>query len=175
MNSCSNYKNIFSILFALSFYFSLHGQNYTSEKKGEVNIIAEPEFYSILNKKLTYDVYNSGYVGYRVQIYWDAGNNSKQGAYNMADEFYKNHQDIPAYITFKEPYYRVRVGDFRSKLDADKLLTNLNKNFKGSFVVKEFISIFDEPYSPTSHWQDSIYVSPKNIHDSESINEDFFR
>ena len=175
MNLNLGYKITCVVMLATCFYCSLSAQNKTNiSAKGEVNVIAEPEFHSILNKKLTYDVYNSGYNGHRVQIYFDSGNNSKQRAYDIAEVFYKRYPDIPAYITFKEPYYRVRVGNFRTRLDADKLMSDLIRYFSGAFVVKEFISVFDEPYSASTSEPDPTLDIP-GFYDSESIQEETFR
>ncbi|MDL2240945.1 SPOR domain-containing protein, partial [Bacteroidales bacterium OttesenSCG-928-K22] len=162
------------LLLILNFVIPLSGQSSIGSKE-KVNVIAEPEFFSILNKKLTYDVYHSGYMGYRVQIYSNSGNHSKQGAYDAAEAFYKLFPDIPAYVTFKAPNYRVKVGNFRSRLDAEHLLNNIHKDFKASFFVKEFISIFDEPYSPILQEQDSISIYHKDLYDSENVYDESFR
>lgn len=169
MNSNSIYKYLLCAVIAGSIWSSLY-----SQASGSVHVIADSEFHSVLNKKLTHDVYNSGYMGHRIQIYFDAGNNSKQGAYNVAELFYKQYPDIPVYVTFKEPYYRVRVGDFRTKLDADKLLNSINKTFKGAFWVKEFISIFDEPFSPSNIYQDPLITIPEAAHETDNVRDDAF-
>lgn len=136
--------------------------------RGELNIIASPLLDSILDKKFVYDSYNSGYDGYRVQIFSTSGSNSKSLAYSAAESFDSLNLGIPAYVTFRAPYYRVRVGNFHDKIDADKLLSRLIYKFKASFVVKEFISSFDTPYKSAAtiekeRLMDSISAAEKNM------------
>ncbi|MDD4142403.1 MAG: SPOR domain-containing protein [Bacteroidales bacterium] len=121
--------------------------SWQNHHKGTLNIHATPLLYELIEKKRLYDSFNAGYQGYRVQIFFESGNESKQNAYKAADKFMQLFPGIPAFISFKEPNYRIRVGNFREKLDADRLLSEVMRDFSSSFVIKEFISIFDEPYS----------------------------
>ncbi|PID88911.1 MAG: hypothetical protein CSB02_00225 [Bacteroidia bacterium] len=63
--------------------------------------------------------------GYRVQIFFAGGNFSKDKAQQKLDEFVLEHEAHKAYLSFKAPYYRVRVGDFRTvKIKFVSLLFN---------------------------------------------------
>ena len=148
---------------------------YVNVNRGELNIIASPLLDSILDKKNVYDSYNSGYDGYRVQIFSTSGSNSKSLAYCVAESFDSLNLNIPAFVTFRAPYYRVRVGNFHDKIDADKLLSRLIVKYKASFVVKEFISSFDTPYKSAATLEkerllDSISSVEQNmLHLNDSI------
>lgn len=148
---------------------------YVNVNRGELNIIASPLLDSILDKKNVYDSYNSGYDGYRVQIFSTSGSNSKSLAYSVAESFDSLNLNIPAFVTFRAPYYRVRVGNFHDKIDADKLLSRLIVKYKASFVVKEFISSFDTPYKSAATLEkerllDSISSVEQNmLHLNDSI------
>ncbi len=58
--------------------------------------------------------------GYRIQIIKASGNDALTITEEARDEFTDKYIDIPVYLTFDEPYYRVRVGDFRTRLEAEK-------------------------------------------------------
>lgn len=82
---------------------------------------------------------HDGIVGYRIQIYFDSGNNSKNRALSVKEEFDKDHTDIPSYIIFGEPYYRIRVGDFRTKLEAEYFLKKIKPRYPNAFVTQDKI------------------------------------
>jgi hypothetical protein len=49
------------------------------------------------------------------------------------------HRDVPAYRTYSNPYFKVTVGDFRTKSEAMELLSRIRHEFPSAFVVKESI------------------------------------
>ena len=53
------------------------------------------------------------------------------------DEFAENNPDMPVYISYHEPNFRVRVGDYREKIDAARDLTIIKRNYPGAFIVKD--------------------------------------
>ncbi len=44
--------------------------------------------------------------------------------------------DIKSNIVYDEPYYKVRVGEYRNQLDADRSLLTISKEYSGAFVFK---------------------------------------
>lgn len=63
--------------------------------------------------------------------------------YDWAGE-YDGHifEVVPeAYITFRQPFYRVRVGDFRRRSDANAYLAILRTHFPGAWVVIDTIDL----------------------------------
>lgn len=77
--------------------------------------------------------------GYRVQIFFDSGNNSRIQATNIRNEFASRFPKISTYIIFKEPNFRVRVGDFRTRSDARGFQQSIAVLYPQSFVVKDDI------------------------------------
>ncbi len=74
--------------------------------------------------------------GYRIQI---ASDNKKQPAREARMEFSKIYRTIKAYEIYEQPYFKVRVGDFKTKIEALKFRNDLIKHFPNSFIVKDFI------------------------------------
>lgn len=77
--------------------------------------------------------------GYRVQIFFESGNYSKTKALETANEFSEKYPDIRYYLSFDEPYYRIRVGDFRSLIEAKGFLNKIIKAYPSAFEVKDRI------------------------------------
>ena len=82
---------------------------------------------------------HDGIIGYRIQIFFDSGNNSKNRAIWVKDQFYSRYSQMPSYIIFGEPYYRIRVGDFRTKLEAEAFLRRISRRYPNAFVIQDKI------------------------------------
>ena len=79
-------------------------------------------------------------TGFRIQIYKESGNTALEKALAIRDAFEKRY-NVPAYITFNEPYYRVRVGDFRTRLDALRFLEKIKRRYPLAWEIKDDIEI----------------------------------
>lgn len=75
--------------------------------------------------------------GFRIQIFFDSGNNSKSKAISAMSEFRSKHSKVEAYLMFQEPNYKVRVGDFRSRMDAQRFLHEIADDYSNAFIVKD--------------------------------------
>jgi cell division septation protein DedD len=76
--------------------------------------------------------------GFRVQIY--AGN-SRQQAMQMRTEVLGAYPDYAAYLIYKQPTFRVRVGDFKTRFEAQKLLNELKAQYPSSFIVPDEVLV----------------------------------
>lgn len=75
--------------------------------------------------------------GYRVQIY--SGNN-RENAQKVKINFMKRFPTIRSYITYSMPYYRIRVGDFASKREAQDMYKHLSATYKNVMIVPSLIN-----------------------------------
>ena len=80
--------------------------------------------------------------GYRVQIASFSGVNSKQSAFDLRDKFQADYPQVQAYIVFDEPNFKVKVGDFRTRLEAYAFLQQIKDVYKG-YLIKD--NIYPEP------------------------------
>lgn len=103
----------------------------------KVEVIADAKITSLVAKHIAFNENKNGIKGYRIQIFFDSGNNSKNNAIASMKEFTNRYPEIGAYLTFQEPNFKVRVGDFRTRLDARRLLHNISDEFPNAFIVKE--------------------------------------
>ncbi len=76
-------------------------------------------------------------IGYRVQIYFGI---DRREAFNEQARFKSLYPRLNAYITYKEPNYYVRAGDFRTRLEAQKFQTELRKQFSTLLIIREKIN-----------------------------------
>lgn len=78
--------------------------------------------------------------GYRVQIYFDSGNQSKKKANDVKTQFLAKKPDVPCYLVYQAPNFKVRVGDFRSRYEAYKLYREIRNDFPSAYIVKDEIN-----------------------------------
>jgi len=77
--------------------------------------------------------------GFRVQIFFDSGTNSKNKAASIKNEFEVAYPGMKSYLSYKEPYYRVRIGDFRTLTEAVGFQKKIAGTYPNSFPVKDKI------------------------------------
>ena len=77
--------------------------------------------------------------GFRVQIYMGA---SRSEAYAEQARFQRLFSNIDTYVSYEAPNYRVKVGDFRSRSEADQLMRGLSQQFNNVFVHTEDIFVY---------------------------------
>ncbi|MBP5711319.1 MAG: SPOR domain-containing protein [Bacteroidales bacterium] len=80
-----------------------------------------------------------GIEGFRIQIAAASGVNSKNTVQRAYEEFRSRFPEIPAYVTYAEPYFRLRVGNFRTRLEATATLEKIKGNYPGAYIIKDEI------------------------------------
>lgn len=77
--------------------------------------------------------------GYRVRIFFDNKQTARVESEETLKRFESMYHDVVAYRTYANPYFKVTVGDFRTRSEAVKLLERIRGAFPSAFVVKENI------------------------------------
>ena len=77
--------------------------------------------------------------GYRVRIFFDNKQNARTESETVLKRFNGLYPDVMAYRIYANPYFKVTVGDFRTKSEAMELLSRIRYEFPSAFVVKESI------------------------------------
>ena len=79
-------------------------------------------------------------MGYRVQVFY--GSDRKE-VFNQQTRFRALYPRLMTYITYREPNYRLKVGDFRTRPEAQALLNELRAYFPTLFIFREQINAPD--------------------------------
>jgi hypothetical protein len=77
--------------------------------------------------------------GYRVRIFFDNKQTARTESEKTLKRFKELFPEVAAYRIYANPYFKVTVGDFRTKSEAMALLTRIKGAFPSAFVVKESI------------------------------------
>ncbi len=78
--------------------------------------------------------------GYRVRIYFDNSQGSRQESEEILERFSGQYHGVPVYRTYTNPYFKVTVGDFRTRSEAMSLLVKLRNEFPRALLVREKIN-----------------------------------
>ena len=111
--------NIFFFVF-IAGCISFAAQNKTNTSKDIKQLIAQKRTF---NKEHGY--------GFRVQIYY--GDETK--ARTLQSKFRLDYPDIFIKLNYNQPYWKVQVGNYKTKLEADKALVNFSDKFSGLIVI----------------------------------------
>lgn len=101
--------------------------------------------------------------GYRVRIFFDNKQTARVESEETLKKFESMYHDVVAYRTYANPYFKVTVGDFRTRSEAVKLLERIKGAFPSAFVVKENIE-FPVVDKDNAYVTDTVKVlRPKSI------------
>ncbi|MHC1708526.1 MAG: SPOR domain-containing protein [Bacteroidales bacterium] len=107
---------------------------------GKLEIQQDARLPMLIQKHIHYNNRQKGTMdGFRIQIFFDSGSDSKKRAMDARTEFLAKFPEITAYLTFQEPFYKVRVGDFRLRIEADGGLERIKGDYPSAFTVKDKI------------------------------------
>jgi len=110
--------------------------------KGKVTVDNPPGLAQLLEKYKRVNYSSPGSEGFRVQIFTDAGNNAKDRANSTLSEFNASFGDVPAYLVYQQPNFKVRCGNFYTKSQARKLQKRIATQFPGSYIVRDHINTY---------------------------------
>ncbi len=115
-----------------------------SQNEGYLIVEQDQRIEQLIQKQKEIHSADNTIDGYRIQIFMESGNDAVEHANAVMQEFTVNYPDIPIYLVFGQPYYRLRVGDFRTRLEAEKMFQTLSQVYKKAFITSDRIQL---PYN----------------------------
>lgn len=120
--------------------------------KGSVQVIQDENITNRIRRKAKKIAVNDAPVtyvempGYRIQVF--AGNNqrvSKSEAYTKESDVKSIFPEMTTYVVFTAPFWRLRVGDFQTFQEAQRMLTKLRAEFpafgREMSIIKEKVRV----------------------------------
>jgi len=115
---------------------------------GKVEVIKDPRIDLLVKKQAQINrvaVFKNSrgeFKGYRIMI---MNTNNRDLAYKTRAEILRYYPEFNVYMTYQSPYYKIKMGDFLKKADADKLKKDLASMFpQGTFVMQDIIKLSPE-------------------------------
>jgi len=97
---------------------------------------SEPEkINNLIEQKREFNKKNKNSVVYKIQLY----NGNEAQAYKIKLNFNAEFPDYTTEIKYKSPEWKTQVGNFMTRLEADKVLNIINSKFSGAIVLEDKI------------------------------------
>ena len=116
-------------------------QQLSAQERGKVTVTKDPLIDSLIARRL--ELNRAGVSGnsvtlsgFRVQIFSGL---DRALVYSEQVKFKTRYPGIGSYISYTQPNYKLRVGDFRTRLEAEKLMNELKKYYSSLFIFSEMI------------------------------------
>lgn len=105
--------------------------------EGEVTINVDERVNQYLAKRKQQRLADSTQKGYRIQLLFA---DKRADAQQAKQKFLSMYPDCSADLFFDSPYFKVRVGDFKTKLEAQPMLFHLRDHFSTLFLIEDTIN-----------------------------------
>ncbi len=104
---------------------------------GKVVIDADPAVNRILNRRKDFFRLDSTAAGYRIQVFASTDRNE---AMLELENFQLKYPEIPIYLKYDSPNFKLRVGDFSSKIEAQYWFARLSEEYPRLFLVPDRVN-----------------------------------
>ena len=120
--------NSFTIAVFSTMILSLN--SYSQNEK--VTVTQDSKFENLLSEKRRINSSITINDRYKIQIFNGDSENSKK----TLNDFKKEFKHLDATIIFNTPYYKVWVGNFKTKIEAERNLIALQKKYPNALLIK---------------------------------------
>lgn len=111
-------------LFTLAYNIHAQDQNLTLNQ--------DPKFEQLLNEKRKINTSLNTNDTYRIQIFSGKSDEAKK----TLTDFKRDYSNIDSTIIFNTPNYKVIVGNFKTRIEAERNLADIKKKYKSVFLIK---------------------------------------
>jgi len=108
----------------------------TNTTKSNVVISSNPKLQILLNNFATAN-FNRNTKVYRVQIFFGTGPESRNKANAIKSKFQNKFPGYYTILVFEEPFFKVKVGSFDNKIQAEAFKLKIKDIYKTAFVIEE--------------------------------------
>ena len=120
------------IIFFLIPMFGFSQTDTIYDTKGEIIMVNQKGIDELVAKYKAILKNTGGVVGWRIQVKFKV---RREDILPYKIRFINLYPDIPAQITFESPYYKLTVGNFRTRNEALKIKHKISKRFPGAHPV----------------------------------------
>jgi len=110
-------------------------------QQGNVKLLQPKEIELLLERHITLNSAIKRLPGWRIQL---KSSTDRAEVIQTKIDFLTQFPDVKTYLTYQQPYYKFRLGDFTDKTAAYALMKQVNENFKGIFLVPDIVNVLPE-------------------------------
>jgi len=98
----------------------------------KTNVYQDSKFENLLKEKRRINSSITVNDNYKIQIY----NGDSETSKKTLTDFKKQFKNFDGTIIFNTPVYKVWIGNFKTRIDAERNLTEIKKTYKNAFLIK---------------------------------------
>jgi len=125
------------MFFLFAFICLIQWQIQAQNEKGTVRIESSAHIDEMVAQKKDYNKTVENFQGYKIQIYYG----SEKECYEVKDEFSSLFPDIDTSIIFSTPQWKLQIGNYRTRLEADRAMVNIKKEYPAAIVLATAIEL----------------------------------
>ena len=111
--------------------------NCFAQSEGTIKIESSESIKQLIAKKRAYNK-NLKYIkGYKIQLFYG----SENAAIGVRDKFRTSFIDISSELKFHSPYWKVWVGSYKTRLEADRSLVEIKEGFPSAIIIPAKVKI----------------------------------
>ena len=120
-------KTFLKVLFIILVF-----SNFNTLFAQEVTVTQDPKLEQLLNEKRKVNSSITINNQYKIQVF----NGSSEESKKTLIQFKKENKNYDATIVFSTPIYKVWVGNFKSRIEAERNLNSLKKKYPNAILIK---------------------------------------
>jgi len=117
---------LFGIITTCTLVETMHAQ------QGTTTLRQDPQFEMMLNEKRKINTSITVNDKYKIQVF----NGDSETSKRTLSDFKKDFKECDGTIVFNTPAYKVWVGDYRTRIEAERNLADIKKKYPNAFLVK---------------------------------------
>ena len=135
-------KIFFTVLFSF-ILIHLHAQSDTPSvvvyKDPRIDLLVKKQI--DINEETTRENRRTA-SGYRILV---VNSNDRKKVFAAKAKIYQLYPELKPYLLYQAPFYKLKVGNFRTKQEAEDYITELSRDFPtGLFIVRDIIEVKPE-------------------------------
>ncbi|HJY11496.1 MAG TPA: SPOR domain-containing protein [Flavobacterium sp.] len=119
-------KRVFLTLTMLTLAYNINAQDQN------LTVNQDPKFEQLLTDKRKINTSISTNDTYKIQIFSGKSDEAKK----TLSDFKRENSNIDGTIIFSTPNYKVIVGNFKTRIEAERNLAEIKKRYKLVFLIK---------------------------------------
>lgn len=112
--------------------FVFLGGTYGFAQSAKVTVNQNEKIPQLLSLKMQMNGQNAFGERYKIQIYYGSSDRAK----SVVKYFKKEHPGWSIIIKYQAPNYKVWVGDYRNRLEADRAYAKIKDDYSTAFIFK---------------------------------------
>ena len=107
----------------------------------QVFINEDAKLQSIINNHKSRNEHKQEIRGWRIRVYMGSGRNARDEANAIKLKIRNHYSDIEPHLVHHSPYFKILVGDFRTRIEAESFRKKLKREYPNCYVVESEVLI----------------------------------